>query len=76
MIKDYYNLIGQEYIDLYLVKYNFPKNEVYTGKQRIVTCFILGYFLQKVMTKNYKNSGKLQFGPILDPFSFLGKNNF
>ena len=37
-------------------------------KQRVVRCFILGYFKQNLITKIYENSRKLYFEYILEPF--------
>ena len=67
-IKESKNRIGSEHFGLELVKQNFPRYGVCTGKQILVRPFILGYFQQKVMTKLYENSRKPHFGLLLCPF--------
>ena len=54
-IKESCNLIGWEDFGLKLVKKNFPRKVVYTGKQTTVRSFILSYFQQKVMKEFYEN---------------------
>lgn len=48
-IKKFCNLTGWEYFWLLLVKQNFPRYWVCTGKQRLAKSFILSYFQQKLM---------------------------
>ena len=53
MIKDFSNLTEGEHFALYLVKRNFARYWICTGKQRTVWSFALGYLQQKAMTKFY-----------------------
>ena len=53
MIKDFSNLTEGEHFTLYLVKRNFARYWICTGKQRTVWSFVLGYLQQKAMTKFY-----------------------
>ena len=61
-------MIGRKHFGLRLTEQNFPRYEIYTGKQKILRSFVLGYFQQQVTTKCYENSSKYYFGPILDLF--------
>ena len=51
-----------------LLKQDFPRYKVCTGKRVLVTPFISSYFHQKVMKKLYDNLKKLYFGLILGLF--------
>ena len=53
------------------------KIRVWTGKQRIVTSFNLGFLQQSVTAKLDENSSKIYLGPILDTFGiFEGRGKF
>ena len=58
-IKEFCNIIGQEYFSLYLVNQTFSRYCVGEEKQRIVIPFNLGYFKEDVMTKTFVKSQKI-----------------